>query len=364
MKKSSDYVRVLKAVRNFLFFFLLTAFIVTCCTTMFLTLLSRSLGIEFTRENLTVAAKLTFINVVLLSLLFTVFDAVRRKLTLGRQVKLISDAAERLMRGDFSARIEPLKGTMYDERFDEIIECFNKMAEELSGLESLRTDFIANVSHEMKTPLSVIKNYGRLLQSEGLDERTRMEYSRAITDASQRLSEMITNILKLNKLENQQIYPSSREYDLSEQLCRCLLQFENVWESRGIEIDTDIDEGVTVCADPELLTLVWNNLLSNAFKFTDRGGCVSVSLKDDGDSVTVSVSDTGCGMTAEVGAHIFEKFYQGDASRASLGNGLGLALVKRVVDIVEGEISVESTPLVGSSFKVKIRRNGNEKISV
>ena len=171
---------------------------------------------------------------------------------------------------------------------------------------------------------------------------------------------MMTNILKLNKLENQQIYGELTTFNLDEQLCECLLQYESIWERKGIEIETSIEEGVLISADAELLSLVWNNLFSNAFKFTDNGGKVSLSLNADDKYATVKVSDTGCGMSAEVGAHIFEKFYQADESRATQGNGLGLALVKRVIDIMQGEISVESTVGVGSSFTVRIRRVANE----
>ena len=233
------------------------------------------------------------------------------------------------------------------------------MAEELSGVETLRTDFVANVSHEMKTPLAVMQNYGRLLQSPDLPEEKRIEYAKAVVDASRRLADMMTNILKLNRLENQQIYPKIETYDLGEQLCESLLGFESVWEEREIEIETDIAEDLRVSADAELLSLVWNNLLSNAFKFTDRGGKVSLSLTADDDYVVVRVSDSGCGISPEIGAHIFEKFYQGDTSHATQGNGLGLALVRRVVDIMQGEIGVESAVGVGSTFTVKIRRAEN-----
>ena len=167
---------------------------------------------------------------------------------------------------------------------------------------------------------------------------------------------MMTKILKLKRLENQQFYPQTDEYDLSEQLCRCLLQFENVWEKKEIDIETDIDDDVMVKADAELLSLVWNNLFSNAFKFTESGGKVCVSLTTNDHHAVVTVKDTGCGMTPEVGTHIFEKFYQGDTSHATQGNGLGLALVKRVVDILKGEIRVESTVGQGSTFTVRIRR--------
>ncbi|MBQ9793702.1 MAG: HAMP domain-containing histidine kinase, partial [Clostridia bacterium] len=168
------------------------------------------------------------------------------------------------------------------------------------------------------------------------------------------------NILKLNRLENQQIFPKAAKFDLGEQLCESLLQFESVWEKENIRLETEIEENVTVKADGELLALVWNNLLSNAFKFTPSGGTVSVTLTATAHHAVVKVKDTGCGMTPEVGAHIFEKFYQGDTSRATRGNGLGLALVKRVVDILRGEISVESTPGAGSTFTVRIRRAPHE----
>jgi signal transduction histidine kinase len=209
----------------------------------------------------------------------------------------------------------------------------------------------------MKTPLAVMQNYGTLLQAPDLPDEKRLEYARAITDSSRRLADMMTNILKLNRLENQQIYRENTTFDLGEQLCECLLQYESVWERKNIEIETDIAQDVLVSADAELLSLVWNNLFSNAFKFTEDGGKVSLTLVADGDFATVKVRDTGCGISAQVGAHIFEKFYQGDTSHATAGNGLGLALVKRVVDIMQGEISVESAVGVGTTFSVKIRRS-------
>jgi len=230
------------------------------------------------------------------------------------------------------------------------------MVRELGSVETLRTDFIANVSHEMKTPLAVMQNYGTMLQQPNLEDAQRIEYAKAITDGSRRLADMMTNILKLNRLENQQIFPQTTEYDLGEQLCECLLQYENVWEQSDIEIETEIEEDVRVKADAELLSLVWNNLFSNAFKFTEPGGMVSLSLHATEHHAIVKIRDTGCGMSPEVGAHIFEKFYQGDTSHATQGNGLGLALVKRVVDIMQGEISVESAVGVGTTFIVTIRR--------
>ena len=356
MNEVTLWHRILRAMYRYLLFFLLVAFLVTCSTMLFVSILADTLKIELTDANINVAAKITFANVLLLSVLFTVIDAIRRKLTTERITKHIAEAARKVVQGDFSVRIASVNRFSADEKFNEIIDCFNRMTEELASVETLRTDFIANVSHEMKTPLSVMQNYGTLLQTPNLDEEKRMEYAKGVTDASRRLADMMTNILKLNRLEKQQIYPKTKEYDLGEQLCECLLQYETVWEDKNIELETELAEDVKINTDEELLSLVWNNLFSNAFKFTDDGGKVSVILEATEHYAIVKVKDTGCGMTAEVGAHIFEKFYQGDTSRATQGNGLGLALVKRVVDIMHGEISVESSLGKGSTFTVKFRR--------
>ena len=348
--------RYLKAFNNYLVFFLIAAFLVTCCIMLFTNALMDSLGIVLTEENLQSAAKLTFANVILLSLLFTIFDALRRKFTVERTARRIADAAKKIVAGDFSVRVPMPSKFGNDETFREIVDCFNRMAQELSSVETLRTDFISNVSHEMKTPLAVMQNYGTLLQAPELSTQKRLEYAKGITESSRRLADMMTNILKLSKLENQQIFPNAERYNLGEQLCESLLQYESQWEQENIEIETDIAEDVTIHADRELLSLVWNNLLSNAFKFTPSGGTVTLSLEATERYAIVKVQDTGCGMSAETGAHIFEKFYQGDTSHATRGNGLGLALVKRVVDILHGEISVESALGEGSTFTVKIRR--------
>ena len=359
MKKDNINRKLFRNISNFFVFFLLAAFVTTCCIMLFISALQGSIGREFTREEITVAAKITMLNVILLSVGMALIDYIRRKLTVERPVKRITDATSKMIEGDFDVRIDPIVKFATDDSFNEIIECINKMAEELSSVETLRTDFIANVSHEMKTPLAVMQNYGTLLQAPDLPEEKRVEYAKAITDASRRLADMMTNILKLNRLENQQIYPNPTTFDLGEQLCESLLQYESTWERKNIEIETDIAENVLISADSELLLLVWNNLFSNAFKFTEDGGKVTLTLTADETCATVKISDTGCGMSAEIGAHIFEKFYQGDTSHATQGNGLGLPLVKRVVDIMQGEIGVESAIGIGTTFTVKIRRSEN-----
>lgn len=356
MKTHNLWQNLFRTLYHYLIFFLLVAFLVTCNMSTFVSILSKDLNLVLTETDLNRAAKLTFLNVIALSILFTLIDIIRRRLTIEKSTKHITSAARQIVQGNFDVRISPVKNLVMDENYNEIIDCFNKMAQELGSLETLRTDFIANVSHEMKTPLSVIQNYGTLLQTPNLSEEKRMEYAKGVSDGSRRMADMITNILKLNHLENQQIFPNTGEFNLGEQLCECLLQYENVWEKNGIDINTDISENVMIKADRELLSLVWNNLFSNALKFTPSDGTVSVYLTTTETFAIVKIQDTGCGMSPEVGAHIFEKFYQGDTSHASQGNGLGLALVKRVIDILHGEITVESTVDIGTTFTVMIRR--------
>lgn len=355
MKERHIFKSILSLIYKYIIFFAIVAFVVTCCMLLFLS----TLDIVWTEKNMRTAATLTFGNVLLISFLATVIDTVRRKLTVDRMVKHIGEAAKQITRGDFSVRIKPGARFMADENFNEIIDCFNTLAQELSGVETLRTDFIANVSHELKTPLAVIQNYAAMLQKPDLTEEKRVEYAKTITESTRRLADLIANILKLNRLENQQIYPDKQIYNLGEQLCECLLNFEDTWEKKEIEINTEIEGEVFIESDPELLTLVWNNLFSNAMKFTEPGGTISLRLRLAGELAVVEVSDTGCGISPEVGRHIFEKFYQGDTSHAAQGNGLGLALVKRVMDIVGGDISVSSEVGEGSTFTVKIRRKRN-----
>ena len=295
-------------------------------------------------------------NIIFLALLFTIVDHAYHYISVKKPMERIRKELDKVVAGDFSVRIDYIKGPESGNEIDEVITLLNDMIQELSGVETLRTDFIANVSHELKTPMAVMQNYGTLLQAGELTDNTRIEYGKAIAEQTRRLSSLVTNILKMNKLENQQIYPNAEVYDVCEQLCECMLEHETVWEEKEIEIQTEIEEELWVEADKELLSLVWNNLFSNALKFTEAGGSVCLHAYGDENYVYVEVKDTGCGMTPETGANIFKKFYQGDTSHSTKGNGLGLALVKRVIDICKGEISVASQLGKGSTFTVRLNR--------
>ena len=274
-----------------------------------------------------------------------------------RPLKQIAQAARQVAGGDFSVYVPPIHAADKQDYMDDLILDFNKMVAELGSIETLKTDFFSNVSHEIKTPLAVIQNTAALLDDGTLTDR-QAEHVQTISRYSRRLTDLITNILKLNKLEKQNIQPVPEPYDLCEQLAECALLFEDRWEEKDIEFEADIEDEATIEADASLLELVWNNLLSNAIKFTEPGGTVILRQASTAECVEVSVSDTGCGMDADTLAHIFDKFYQGDTSHSTEGNGLGLALVLRILRMVGGDISVSSRPGEGSMFTVKIPVQG------
>lgn len=284
-------------------------------------------------------------DIFLIALGYTLVVLIYRGVTIENPTRRILDATEQIGKGDFSVRIKPINKGRRTNEYDVIIDNLNKMVTELGTIETMRTDFVANVSHELKTPLSVVQNYCILLQNPDITHEERSLYVKSITEATKRLTELINNILKLNKLENQQIFPEFSTVNLTENLCESILLFEKEWDSRSIDLQTDIPDDIFLRGDGELLSLVWSNLLSNALKFTPDGGTVAVRVKAYPKNITVSVSDSGCGIPPEAVPHIFEKFYQADKSRSSQGNGLGLALVKRVVDIHGGKIAVSSIPV-------------------
>lgn len=292
----------------------------------------------------------------IVSLIFCLVTARQRYVSYDKPMMTLSRAAKKVAEGDYSIRIPPLRNDGKKDYVEVMFEDFNKMVEELGSTEMMKDDFIANVSHEIKTPLSVIQSYAMALQKEDLTPETRKEYTNTIITASKKLTSLVTNILKLNKLENQEIRASAADFDLCRQLIECALSFEELWEEKDIIFEADIEDHAIICADESMLEIVWNNLISNAIKFTEPGGTVKLTQTSDSDLVMVTVEDSGCGMSAETVKHIFDKFYQGDTSRSQEGNGLGLALSRRVIELVGGSISIKSTPGKGTIFTVKLKR--------
>ena len=291
---------------------------------------------------------------IIISAGFTLFTRWQIKKNYDRPMRLLAEATKNVAGGDFSVYVRPTHTTDKADYLDVMIHDFNKMVAELGSIETLKTEFFSNVSHEIKTPLAVVQNYAELLQNNRLTGEQRGEYVAGIIQTTKKLSGLITNILKLNRLEQQKIQPAPERYDLCAQLSTCALQFEDVWEAKNIIFEADLEDYATITADASLMELVWNNLISNALKFTDRGGAVTLTQTSTADEITVAVSDTGCGMDENTLKHVFDKFYQGDTSHAAEGNGLGLALSLRVLQLSGAGITAKSAPGKGSVFTVRI----------
>ena len=257
-------------------------------------------------------------------------------------------AARKIGEGDFSVRVHENYGI---DEVAEMQETFNHMAEDLGQLEIFRKDFINNFSHEFKTPIVSIRGFAHQLRYEDLSPERREEYLEIICKESDRLARMSSQVLLLSRYENQSIVTEQTSYDLDEQIRRCILLLEKQWSEKDIELDIDLDV-VRCYANEEMLSQLFVNLLGNAIKFTPSGGTVGVSLRQENTMVTVKVSDTGIGIPEENREAIFDRFYQGDTSHKSEGNGIGLTLVRRIVELCGGRIEVESEEGKGSVFTV------------
>lgn len=266
-----------------------------------------------------------------------------------RPIRRIIDAVNALAAGDFSVRLN-LKGP---EEFIELNESFNRMAQELGGLEILRTDFINDFSHEFKTPIVSMRGFAKLLRHGDLTEEERIEYLDIIIEESNRLARLSGNVLLLSRLENQHIVANAARFQLDEQIRQAILLLEPKWGKRGIEMDVQL-EPCRLDGNEELLKQVWINLVDNAVKFSPDGGTVRVALEAKPDAVTVRISDEGPGMDEETRSRMFERFYQGDRSRALAGNGLGLTIAMKIVQLHRGEIGVESRPGHGTRMTVSL----------
>ncbi|MBQ6373041.1 MAG: HAMP domain-containing histidine kinase [Clostridia bacterium] len=273
---------------------------------------------------------------------------------MGRgKLKPINDlvhAMHDVSQGDFSVRVDADDAT---GDMGALVASFNDMARELGGLELFRKDFINSFSHEFKTPIVSIKGFARQLERDDLTDAQRREYLDIIISESDRLANMSGNVLLLSKLENQNIVTDKTVYRLDEQLRKCILLMEKQWTQKALELDVDL-EAVSFLGNEEMVQHIWINLLSNAIKFSPEGGSVQVTLRRSGDMCSVCVRDHGPGMDDATRRRIFEKFYQGDTAHAAEGNGLGLSLVRRITDLCNGFIDVQSSPGHGSAFTVRL----------
>lgn len=269
----------------------------------------------------------------------------RRVLT--PMVKL-SRASKEVARGNFNITVSDSSKL---EEVQSTFRSFNAMVRELNSNATLSSDFIANVSHEFKTPLTAVEGYAMLLQDSGLTEAERAEYLDKILLNTHRLTTLVGNILMLSKLESKPLPDQCAVFRLDEQIRQAVVILEPQWAEKQITFNAVLDE-VSLRGCEGLLSHVWTNLIGNAIKFSDVGQELELRLLEQTECVVVTVTDHGCGMTPEVKARVFEKFYQGDPSHKANGNGLGLALVQRIVELSQGVVEVDSEPNRGSTFRV------------
>lgn len=262
--------------------------------------------------------------------------------------QVLIDCMNKVAEGDYSVRIEISKG---DKEYQRIYQNFNKMAEELASVRTMREDFIHDFSHEFKTPISSINGFATLLLEGGLSEEEQKKFLQIIADESVRLWHLADNTLTLSKLENQQLAGETTELRLDSQLNECIVMCERDWERKNLSVTSDT-RPVTVRGNGALLMQVWVNLLSNAIKFTPEGGEIRVGVKEEDGMAQVTVSDTGEGIAAEDIDRVFEKYFRSGNAGKTEGNGLGLAICKRICVLSGGKISVESEKGKGSTFKV------------
>lgn len=266
-------------------------------------------------------------------------------------IKKLRTAMGKVADGDFSVRLQTKSSS---KEVQEVYSGFNLMADELTSTEILQSDFVSNVSHEFKTPINAIEGYTTLLQGcDDLDEE-HQQYVEKILFNTKRLSTLVGNILLLSKIENQEIQTHQTTFRLDEQIRQSIVALEPAWTEKEIELDVDLDD-IVYTGSENLLHHVWNNLIGNAIKFNPQFGLLKLSLKKEDSTIVFTVTDSGPGLSEEAMKHLFDKFYQADTARKEEGNGLGLALVKRILTIVNGKISAENLAGGGCSFTVKLK---------
>ncbi len=272
---------------------------------------------------------------------------------ISKPVEEITKITQQVSQGDFDVKVNT---DGFKEEMLELGETINKMIDQLNSIEILRSDFVSNVSHEFKAPLSAIQGYVTLMSKPDLSNEKRLEYFTLLCQSVAQMSGLVDNVLKLSKLESDSSTPKKQIYRLDEQLRRSVLMYEKQWMDKDLEPELDLPE-CTCCGNEELIGQIWNNLIGNAIKFSCNGGRFGVRIDESDEKyICVTVFDEGEGMSADVKEHIFEKFYQGDTSHKSMGNGLGLSLVAAICNITGCTVSVESEIGKGSEFTVKIPR--------
>lgn len=303
-------------------------------------------------ENAAIAEDVLTVPLYIMPFVALLFTVGLLQLAKSRQqkVQIIIDSMNKVAGGDYSVRIYEKAKT---REFEIMFSNFNKMVEELSSVKTMREDFVREFSHEFKTPLSSVHGFAELLAEGGLSEEDRKKFIKIIIDETDRLRKLADNTLILSKLENQQLAGDTEIIKLDGQLNESIIMLAPEWEKKSLTLSSDL-QPLTVRGNRPLLMQVWVNLISNAIKFTPEGGEITVGLKVRGGRAEVTVTDNGAGIPESELAHIFDKFYRAAGAEKAEGNGLGLAICKRILDLHGGEISVKSVSGEGSTFSVML----------
>ncbi|MCR5580279.1 MAG: HAMP domain-containing histidine kinase [Pseudobutyrivibrio sp.] len=333
--------------------------IITAIAIMFYSgiLLSIYDNIEFTPENsyLLAASILTLILVV--SICIASLTSYVHYIIYTRPLLYLAQAAKEVATGNYSIQIPPHRTDGKIDEIDALYLDFNSMVKDLDSTEILKSSFISNISHELKTPIAVISNYSTLLLEDNITDEERNTYIAKIHDTTIDLSQLISNILQISKLDNHQLETNITEFNLSEDIIQCILGYELPLDNKNIDLELNLIDDLYIKSDEGLLKIVVNNLLSNAIKFTPENGEIKIDLIESDSSIQFAIKDNGCGMDEDTLKHIFDKFYQGDSSHKTKGNGLGLAMVKQIIELLNGSLKVTSTVNVGSTFTITIPNN-------
>lgn len=324
------------------------AMLISYLTIVFAVTILARIGIISFRTSVRIAPWLIILTFVIGALVVGMFTMTILANVFMRPIDAISDGTRKVAKGDFNVQIDEIDD---DSQMGELIKNFNLMVKELRSMETLRSDFVSNVSHEFKTPLSTIQGYSTLLQDESLLPEERMAYTKYIIDATQQLSNLTSNILKLSKLESEECSIERKSIAVDEQVRQAILFLENQWSIKNIDLDIELSP-FTATASEELMMQVWLNIVGNAIKYSDYAGKIVVKGVVVDGKYEVSVQDYGPGMSEKTKKRIFEKFYQGDGSHSKEGSGVGLALVKKIIDVHGYSISVETKLGYGSCFTV------------
>ena len=347
IKESTSRTSIALVLSLFVFIILAVA---VCSTALVIWLLGKSDILVNDAGELKLGTVLLFMSVI--SLVQGVVIAFFSSRIPLKPVNEIINKMNRLAAGDFKTRLKFGGVLSSHPAANELSTSFNKMAEELENTELLRNGFINDFSHEFKTPIVSIAGLANLLEKENLPVEKRLQYARAIREESMRLSAMATNVLNLNKIESQTILTDVNKFNLSEQLRSAVLLLEDKWGKKGIDLQIEFDE-YHILANEELLMQVWINLIDNAIKFSPDGGVLGISVSRDEETLNVKISNEGRDIPKEAQEKLFNKFYQGDESHATGGNGIGLAIVKKIVVLHHGCVSVQSENSI-TSFTVAL----------